>query len=411
MLAHRSFIKDSRGSVGILFGVFALAVFAAAGAAIDYGRAVTTRTTLQAATDAAAAAAAASPPDSDAIALATTVFQANYTGSPAPHLDVSLTGDKVTVTAATTVKTSLTAVGGIEEVHVSASAEAETYASPLCILLLEQTQIGLNARSGATLDASECGIHINSTNDSEALSVTSNANITAADVCVVGGSKVSSGGTVTPAPTHGCAAKADPMASLPEPAEASAPCNHTDFKVDNGQTKTMSPGVYCKKTLIDNHGTANMQPGVYVFREGEFLVNSNASVTGSEVMMFFKDKDARLNVNSGSTVTVTAPKSGTYEGVLMFQSRHPDTLSAPPHIFNSNSNTKLEGTVYVPNGILELNSDAAANVLADYTLVIARQMRLNSNGTFQVRSNFSGNTPRPPMLGRFNTTPSARLVR
>jgi hypothetical protein len=406
-----SFIKDTRGSVGILFGVFALAVFAAAGAAVDYGRAVTTRTTLQSATDAAAAAAAASPPGSDATALATTVFQANYTGSPAPQLDVAVTGDTVTVTAATTIKTSLMAVGGVAELSISARAEAETYASPLCILLLEKTQIGLNARSGATLAASECGIHINSTNDSQALSVTSGASITAADVCVVGGSNVSSGGTVDPEPTHGCAEKADPMASLPEPAEASAPCNYTDFKVDNGQTKTMSPGVYCKKTLIDNNSIATMQPGVYVFREGEFVVNSNATVTGSELMMFFKDKDARLNVNSGSTVRVTAPKSGTYEGVLMFQSRHPDTLSAPPHIFNSNSNTELEGTIYVPNGILELNSDAVANVLADYTLVIARRMELNSNGTLQVRSDFSGNTPRPPMLARFNTTPSARLVR
>jgi hypothetical protein len=403
-----SFIKDTRGSVGIVFGLTALLVFMAVGAGIDYGRAVTTRTTLQAATDAAAAAAAASPPGSDATDLATTVFHANYIGSPVPQLNVAVTGDTVTVTAATTIKTSLMALGGVAELSIWASAEAETHAAPLCILLLEKTQIGLSANSNSKVDASGCGIHINSENDTEALSVNSNATITAADVCVAGGSKVRSG-AVTPEPTTGCAEKADPMASLPEPVEASGACQENNYKVDSGRTKTMVPKVYCGKTEIS--GTAIMEPGRYIFRGGEVKVSSNAIVTGSEVMMFFQGKDARLNVDSDSTFKVTAPKSGTYEGVLMFQSRHPDTLTAPPHVFNSNASSELEGVIYLPNGILEVNSNAVINGPADYTVIIARRMRTDSNGTLQMRSNYSGNTPRPPMLARFNTTPSARLVR
>jgi uncharacterized protein (UPF0333 family) len=344
---RNSFIKDTRGSVGILFGLTALAAFLAAGAALDYGRAVTARTTMQAATDAAAAAAAASPPGSDTVAVATNVFRSNYTSSPAPQLDVAVSGNKVTVTAATTIRTSLMAVGGIDQFSLSTSAEAEGNASPVCILLLETTQIGLDVSSGAALDAGDCGVHINSTNDTEALSVTSNANITAADVCVVGSSNLHSGATVTPAPTHGCLAKADPMATLPEPPEALDPCGENDFKVNNNQTGTMSPNkVYCGTTEIKGH--AIMQPGLYIFRGGEFVIKSGGTVNGTEVTMFFADKDARLNANSNSTFKVTAPKSGAYQGVLMFQSRHPDTLSAPAHVVHSNGGTELEGTIYVP---------------------------------------------------------------
>jgi Flp pilus assembly protein TadG len=409
MSGRQPFIKDTRGSVGILFGLTALAAFLATGAALDYGRAVTVRTTMQAATDAAAAAAAASPPGSDTVAVATNVFRSNYTASPTPQLDVAVSGNKVTVTAATTIQTSLMAMGGVEEFSLSTRAEAEGKASPVCILLLETTGIGLDVSSGATLDAGGCGVHINSTNDTEALSVTSNSSITAADVCVVGNSNLKSGGTVTPPPTHGCAAKADPMAPLPEPPQASDPCQENDYDVNNNQSKTMSPGVYCGTTEIK--GNAVMLPGLYVFRGGEFVIKSGATVTGTEVTMFFADKDARLNANSNSTFKVTAQKSGTYQGVLMFQSRHPDTLNAPAHVVHSNGGTELEGTIYLPNGVLDVNSNSTANLPADYTLIIARRMVLKSNGVLQVGSNYSGNTPTPPLVAGFSTAPAARLVR
>jgi Putative Flp pilus-assembly TadE/G-like len=410
MSGRRPFIKDTRGSVGILFGLTALAAFLAASAALDYGRAVTIRTTMQAATDAAAAAAAASPPGSDTVAVATNVFRSNYTASPAPQLDVAVSGNRVTVTAATTIQTSLMAMGGVDEFGLSTRAEAEGSASPVCILLLETTGIALDLSSGAALDAGDCGVHINSTNDTEALSVTSNSSITAADVCVVGNSNLKSGGTVTPPPTHGCAAKADPMATLPKPPEALDPCWKNDFVVNNNQTETLWPNkMYCGTTEIK--GNAIMPPGLYVFRGGEFVIKSGGTVTGTEVTMFFADKDARLNANSNSTLRVTAPKTGTYQGVLMFQLPDPDTQSAPVHVVHSNGGTELEGTIYLPNGVLELNSNSTANVPADYTLIIARRLVLKSNGSLQVESNYSGNTPKPPLLAGLSTAPAIRLVR
>jgi len=53
-MVTRSFIRDERGSTIPLFGICIFAIFAAAGAAIDYTRAATARTEMQAALDAAA---------------------------------------------------------------------------------------------------------------------------------------------------------------------------------------------------------------------------------------------------------------------------------------------------------------------------------------------------------------------
>jgi hypothetical protein len=364
---------------------------------------------MRQATDAAALAAATAAEDARR-GLATAAFNANYTAKSGVTVTVSA-GSKVMVRATDAVATSFLGVTGIEQLAIETSSEAEAYvatANPQCVLLLENADIGLYVNSASKLDAT-CGVHVNSKNK-EALFANSNSHLATTGLCVSGTSHLNSGSTATPSPTDGCPQKSDPMASLTEPVEALLPCTFTDYKVASGQTKTMVPGVYCKKTLVENGGKAIMLPGVYVFRAGEFLVNSFGSVTGDAVMMYFQDKDARLNVNSDSTLMVSAPKTGTYTGVLLFQSRHPDTVAAPPHIVNSDGNVKLEGTIYARNGIIEVNSKSTANQLADYTAIVARKMVLNSSGTLTLRSNFDGDTPLPPSLSSFRGTPAARLV-
>ena len=201
------------------------------------------------------------------------------------------------------------------------------------------------------------------------------------------------------------------MASLPEAAAGS--CDYTDYTVNNGSSAVMTPGVYCKKTLINSGGTATMQPGVYIFKEGEFEINSLSSVTGNGVMLYFADKDARLNVNSDSEFKVSAPTDGTCAGMLMFQSRDASTKGAPPFIVNSASGVKLEGVLYLPNGRLELNSNGVSNNAAAYTVFVVNQMVLNSASTLRVNANYSGATPLPQLLeGRMTAgSQSARLVK
>lgn len=78
---------------------------------------------------------------------------------------------------------------------------------------------------------------------------------------------------------------------------------------------------------------------------------------------------------------------------------------------NSDSSSKFEGTIYMPNGTLEVNSHFTANALASYTAIVARAMILNSYGTLQMRSDYDGSsTPFPSDLSEFQATSGAVLL-
>ncbi len=401
-----SFTKDQSGSVAVIFGLTMVAIFAAAGGALDFNRAMSAKTRLSAAADAAALAGAVTS-EPDRVSVSVAAFKANNPSATDPSVHVQ--DAIVRVTAREAVPTTLLNVIGISELPVYAESEAivgAPTAAPQCLLLLEPNVIGLYANSNSKLDA-DCGVQVNSRHKIEALFANSNSQIKASAVRVHGSSWLNSGSSVSPGPIDGSPLQADPLANLAEP--ASGGCTHTDFTVDNGETRTMSPGVYCKTTAIKSGSTAIMQPGVYVFRDGEFVVNSLSTVAGEGVMMFFENKQARLNVNADSVFEVTAPKSGTYAGMLIFQGRAPENSGGSSFIINSDADTKLEGTVYLPHGTLEINSLSTANHSAAYTAIIVRKLILNSFGTMTVRSNYNGTTPLPPLLAGFKNVTVARL--
>ncbi len=401
-----TFSKDDSGTIAIIYGLIAIVLFATAGGAIDYTRAGREKSRLQGAVDGAALAGAVAS-ESTRISAATASFKINYGSTIEPT--VLLDGSSVRVMARENVPTTLLNIVGIREIPVQVDAEAvagATSTAPQCMLLLEPSNIGLYANSDAKLNAN-CGIHVNSGHATSAVFANSNSHLAAAAFRVHGTSRLNSGSSVTPTPIEGSPQHADPLASLAEP--VSGACTFTDFTVNSGETRTMTPGVYCKKTLINSGSTAVMQPGVYVFRDGEFAINSFSTVTGSGVMMYFENKLARLIVNSDSVFQVSAPNSGSYAGVLMFQGRHADNASASPFTINSNGDTKLEGTIYLPLGTLVVNSNSTANETASYTAIVARDLVLNSFGTLTVRSDFEGPTPLPPLLSSFKSVTLARL--
>jgi Flp pilus assembly protein TadG len=92
------FARDERGSVIPLFAICIFAVFAAAGAAIDYSRAATARTEMQAALDATAITLSKEADGLSAAKLAEraqAIFEANFKDSQAKSIKVQPTYTKV----------------------------------------------------------------------------------------------------------------------------------------------------------------------------------------------------------------------------------------------------------------------------------------------------------------------------
>lgn len=130
---------------------------------------------------------------------------------------------------------------------------------------------------------------------------------------------------------------ADPYASLPTPT-ASNPCKNVN---GNKTSQTLQAGTYCSG--MDLKGNVTLSPGVYVV-EGSLKVNANAVISGTGVTIFMSGSNT-VSMNGNATVTLSAPTSGAYSGVLFYGDR---TGSAAQSTFNGTASSLLTGAIYFP---------------------------------------------------------------
>ncbi|WP_192181547.1 pilus assembly protein TadG-related protein [Mesorhizobium amorphae] len=158
--------------------------------------------------------------------------------------------------------------------------------------------------------------------------------------CLISVGGVSLGNTPTmvcKAPITQALPAADPYASLATPT-ASNPCKNVN---GNKTSQTLQAGTYCSG--MDLKGNVTLSPGVYVV-EGSLKVNANAVVAGTGVTIFMSGSNT-VSMNGNATVTLSAPTSGAYSGVLFYGDR---TGTAAQSTFNGTATSLLTGAIYFP---------------------------------------------------------------
>jgi Flp pilus assembly protein TadG len=370
------FRNADHGNVGMVFALSLLPVVGMAGGALDYTRATTTRQKLQAATDMAAlGAATANSVSSDAqrIALAQSLFKANDTSGAA--VSASVAGDKVTVVADARVKTTLMSVMQVSEIGLSvrSTAARATSGPPACVLALNKTVNGAIAFSGsADFMAVGCSVHSNSRSPSS-LSISGSGSVTAAGFCSAGG--VSTSTTITPEPRLNCRQIDDPFQSLPAPVTTG--CTYPNLvQVQPNDQRTLAPGIYCGGLTIK--GEATLQAGVYVIK-GALTINSQAAVSGSGVTFYLTGSGAGFTINGGGAVTLTAPTSGVYGGVLVFQDRLANVGAT--NTLNGGASTKLVGAIYTAAQELSVNGGSGFGQQSQLMPIVADQVKFAGSTT------------------------------
>ncbi|WP_374387401.1 hypothetical protein [Sandaracinobacter sp.] len=81
-------------------------------------------------------------------------------------------------------------------------------------------------------------------------------------------------------------------------------------------------------------------------------------------------------MNGGATVNLTAPTTGTYQGVLIYQDRRA-TLSNQSNKVNGNSASKLQGAVYVASQEVEFTGTTGLNT--NCFQLVARRITWSGN--------------------------------
>ncbi|CDX40499.1 conserved hypothetical protein [Mesorhizobium sp. SOD10] len=213
-----------------------------------------------------------------------------------------------------------------------------TDASKACNLALSQSASQAVLYSGSTsVKLTGCVVMSNSIAN-DAIKVQGAAGLQADCLISAGGMVLNNPvTTVCKAPITQALPAADPFASLPAPA-SSGSCQN----VNGGKsTQTIQPGTYCNGMNLN--GNVTLSPGVYVI-QGNLKINAGAVVQGNGVTIYMAGSNT-VSMNGNATVTLSAPTSGTYSGVLFYGDR---TGTAAQSTFNGTATSLLTGAIYFP---------------------------------------------------------------
>ncbi|HTV82128.1 MAG TPA: pilus assembly protein TadG-related protein [Acidobacteriaceae bacterium] len=265
---------------------------------------------------------------------------------------------------------------GIPSVIISARAEAGVGSSQNCLYVGDG---GMTLNGGTVTLA--CGV-----NDNGSLMADSGATLDGENDFDVHSSVTNNGASITPSVTPNTPTVTDPLAGLTVPTPAST-CTSVS-PVNSGSPATLSPGTYCGVNL-NSGASLTLNPGTYVF-EGSINVGSGATLSGTGVTLYFTS--GTLQPNSSSTITLSAPTSGEYAGILIWESSSNSTGMDP----DSDSTSSWQGAIYLPDATLTLNS--ASNVAA-YTIIDAYSLIVDSGANFNIGANYSSLTGGSPIKG------------
>lgn len=414
----KSFLIRDEGGIAIVVAAGLAMLLGAAAVAVDMSYLYVERNRLQVAADAAALAGANKLPDEVEARLAAKEFaernmpdEAHGTVLVDQDIEVGV-WDKATrnftvgATPANAVRVATRRGGGngnpvslffgkvlgVSTLDLSASAIAGGSRRPICLIALDSSAQGsLSLTDNAEINANGCDIYVNSTDD-HALDADGNADVTADTVCVTGGYSQIGGSSIAPLPTTGCPPALDPLAQLKAPSFSG--CDHTGASYSDDDGVTLNPGVYCGGLNIHDEANVTFNPGIYVIKGGNFTVSGSARATGEDVGFYLTD-GALLDFSTTGTIALKGPQGGEMAGILFFQDRN----DSGSHNLNSGSANVLEGTIYLPNGVITSTSSSLMGGGSYFTMYIALRFELSAGAGFEINSDYeSSSVPLPSRL-------------
>jgi hypothetical protein len=245
-----------------------------------------------------------------------------------------------------------------------------------CIYVISPTGTAFTTNGNTGLTTG-CGIWVNS-NSSTAIDMSggnTSIAVTNPDASVnIGGNykcATSNPNCITPAPNLNATSAGDPLAGLDAPTDGSC------TSIPSGKNITLNPGTYCSAVNLNGGDSLTMNAGNYIFKGGTscgLSASGNASISGNGVMMYFEDS-CNISLTGNGNINLSAPTTGMYQGVLMFQSRTDSTTS----LLSGGANQVLNGVVYFPDALLHYSGGTASSISAGGTTIIASNLALDGN--------------------------------
>jgi Flp pilus assembly protein TadG len=392
---------DRRGNVAMTFALSAVPVVMAVTGALEFYTISNTRSLLQEAVDTGALAGAGKlaiasyDTVGEVTATATATAQKNVSGAPNPgafHFQVLVDETAGTVTVnGTADHKSLAAITGIGDTAVKATATAEALQkTPLCVL--QTSGSGIELANNSQLRAPGCLIHANTD-----INVLDQGSITAERIQAAGTvtgttyPKGNSGALVIPDPFAGMALNPTTLCKLNVGVAIGA--------VPLLNDTTLPAGVHCLPVLVVGSARLHLQPGDHYFMGG-LTMSQNSMLTGNDVALIFGPLNV-FNFADKADIRLTARKAGPFAGFLIATTRE----NQKTFTIGSDNAGQLLGTIYIPNATLEVTSQGSVAEDSDWSIIVAKAVRLKNGPTLVINNNYVGSgVPVPAGVGPSNGT-------
>ena len=365
------------GNFGIIIAILIPVLILVAGGAIDVVYALSQKTAYQDELDAAMLAAVHETATDDQLRTAKSYIQ-QFSDSELSEAEMLEAGMSLVLTNNSdgSLTGSLrmphpTAFPGVININnipigVSSTVIKTSGASAAagCIYVLGNKNQAVLINSGANLDAKECEVHVHSTS-SPAFIMNAGSTIETGKFCVKGSSYIKNGGTLTNLQVN-CEVENDPYdGKIDEP---TVPSTCTTQGSLNGTTFSLNPGVHCA-TTFNGSPTVTFKPGLHIIK-GRMILNSGSTVIAEGVTFYYPDVNSEIRANGGLKFTASAPTTGDYAGILMFEktSDASNNASKQQYIFNGSLGETLTGVIHLPNRDATYNS--TTNQTSKITLVV-----------------------------------------
>lgn len=360
---------NNRASTAPIFALIAIPMVCTVGAAVDFGHASALRSSMQGALDSTSLQLVEQIVNTGKVSdNPQTLFNALFTKPSVNNVSVGSSfsssdgTDTVSLSASGDVNAYFVKLLGAPTLHISTSSVAvavNDYSG--CVLALNSSANSAVSVGGtANVSLNGCSVYSNS-NSATALDIGGSASLTADSIGAVG--NVSTGGSVTTtgAIRTGLSPLEDPYADTALPSFEGEPCKETKLSVKSDMT--IDQGVYCLGISVNAGATLTLNPGIYYIDRGSFTVNGGATVFGTGVTLVFTSSTgndwATASINGNATINLSAPTSGSTEGMVIFGDRNmPEGTTFK---FNGGATQNLDGAIYVPKGAISYSGGSGAS--------------------------------------------------
>ncbi len=295
---------------------------------------------------------------------------------------------------------------GFKTMQVSASAtSAQGQSSPTCVCLQSTSGQGLSMSNGASISAPSCGITVDSSS-SNAIGIVGGASVNATTLGTVStnwntNANINNGGSIASSTkiVQGISTQCSP--SLPAaPTDTACSADPMSSQSGGGATFTVGPNssygttvggntvCYNSLTVNGNGDTVTLNPGIYVINGGQlhFLSGTNGGGNG---VFFYLTGNASLVIDNGANVKLSAPTSGTYSGIAIYQAAS-DTNALS---IQGGAATVISGSILAPGAAVTLGNGSGSSISA---AIDAQSLTMNGGGTLTAAPGVS--------LGTLNTS-------